>query len=176
MVSDMLFLAKADHGLALPRPERIVLADEVQALFDFYEALAEEKSLRLVLEGQAEVEGDRLMVRRAVSNLLSNALRHATPGTAVRVTLDGAGQEIVLGVHNEGPGIDPRDLTRLFDRFYRVDKSRAHSESEGTGLGLAITQAVMRAHGGRAVARSEGGHTALSLHFPRGPSSGKPLT
>jgi two-component system heavy metal sensor histidine kinase CusS len=175
MVSDMLFLAKADHGLALPRPERIVLADEVQALFDFYEALAEEKSLRLVLEGQAEVEGDRLMVRRAVSNLLSNALRHATPGTAVRVTLGGAGEEAVLCVHNEGPGIDPRDLTRLFDRFYRVDKSRAHSESEGTGLGLAITQAVMRAHGGRAVARSEGGHTALSLHFPRGPSPGKPL-
>lgn len=176
MVSDMLFLAKADHGLALPRPERIVLAEEVQALFDFYEALAEEKGLRLVLEGQAEVVGDRLMVRRAVSNLLSNALRHATPGTAVRVSLNGAGEEIVLGVHNEGAGIEPQDLPRLFDRFYRVDKSRTHVEAEGTGLGLAITLAVMRAHAGRAVARSQGGQTTLSLHFPRGPAPGRPLT
>jgi two-component system, OmpR family, heavy metal sensor histidine kinase CusS len=176
MVSDMLFLAKADHGLALPRPERIVLADEVQALFDFYEALAEEKGLRLVLEGQAEVVGDRLMVRRAVSNLLSNALRHATPGTAVRVSLNEAGEETVLSVHNEGPGIDPRDLPRLFDRFYRVDKSRTHAEAEGTGLGLAITQAVMRAHAGRAVARSEDGQTTLSLLFPRGAAPRKPIT
>lgn len=166
MVSDMLFLAKADHGLALPRPERIVLSDEVRALFDFYEALAEEKGLRLALEGQAEVVGDRLMVRRAVSNLLSNALRHATPGTAVRVTLGGAGEETVLSVHNEGPGIDPRDLPRLFDRFYRVDKSRTHADTEGTGLGLAITQAIMRAHAGRAVAHSRDGQTTLSLHFP----------
>ncbi len=176
MVSDMLFLAKADHGLALPRPERIVLSDEVQALFDFYEALAEERGLRLVLEGQAQVVGDRLMVRRAVSNLLSNALRHATPGTAVRVTLGEAGEETVLGVHNEGPGIDPRELPRLFDRFYRVDKSRAHAETEGTGLGLAITQAVMRAHAGRAVVRSQDGQTTLSLHFPRGPAPGRPIT
>ncbi|GIX25459.1 MULTISPECIES: heavy metal sensor histidine kinase [Caldimonas] len=170
MVSDMLFLAQADHGLALPRPERIVLAEEVKALFDFYEALAEDKGLRLEAAGQAEVWGDRLMVRRAISNLLSNALRHARPGTPVRVSLEERDAQCVLTVHNEGPDIDPQDLPRLFDRFFRADRSRRHGVSEGAGLGLAITQAVMRAHGGYASARSGQGQTAMSLHFPRAAS------
>lgn len=167
MVSDMLFLAQADHGLALPRPERIVLAEEVRALFDFYDALAEDKGLRLVVDGACEVMGDRLMVRRAISNLLSNALRHAWPGTTVRVTLQARATEHVLTVCNEGPDIEAQDLPRLFDRFFRVDRSRRHGHSEGTGLGLAITQAVMRSHGGYASAWSGQGHTEMSLHFPR---------
>lgn len=167
MASDMLFLAQADHGLALPRPERIVLAEEVRALFDFYEALAEDKGLHLVVDGACEVMGDRLMVRRAISNLLSNALRHAWPGTTVRVTLEARATEHVLTVRNQGPDIEAQDLPRLFDRFFRVDRSRRHGHSEGTGLGLAITQAVMRSHGGHASARSGQGHTEMSLHFPR---------
>lgn len=167
MASDMLFLAQADHGLALPRPERIVLAEEVRALFDFYEALAEDKGLHLVVDGACEVMGDRLMVRRAISNLLSNALRHAWPGTTVRVTLEARATEHVLTVRNQGPDIEAQDLPRLFDRFFRVDRSRRHGHSEGTGLGLAITQAVMRSHGGHASARSGQGHTEMSLHFPQ---------
>lgn len=167
MVSDMLFLAQADHGLALPRPERIVLAEEVRALFDFYEALAEDKGLHLAVDGACEVMGDRLMVRRAISNLLSNALRHAWPGTTVRVTLQARATEHVLTVSNEGPDIEAQDLPRLFDRFFRVDRSRRQGHSEGTGLGLAITQAVMRSHGGYASARSGQGRTEMSLHFPR---------
>ncbi|MFN3415616.1 MAG: heavy metal sensor histidine kinase [Caldimonas sp.] len=176
MVSDMLFLAQADHGLALPRPERIVLAEEVRALFDFYEALAEDKGLQLLVEGDGEIVGDRLMVRRAISNLLSNALRHAWPGTAVRVTLEERPTDCVLTVHNQGPDIEAQDLPRLFDRFFRVDRSRRHGQSEGTGLGLAITQAVMRSHGGHASARSGQGHTAMSLHFPRSQPPREALT
>lgn len=90
MVADMLFLAKADHGLILPSTERIAVHDEAQALFDFYEALAEEKQVRLQLIGTAEITGDRLMLRRALSNLLSNAIRYTPPGELVVVDIQGA--------------------------------------------------------------------------------------
>ncbi len=80
MVSDMLYLAKMEHGITLPSEEAISVADEVQALFDFYEALAEDKGVSLQLRGQAKIAGDRLMLRRALSNLLSNALRYTPQG------------------------------------------------------------------------------------------------
>jgi two-component system heavy metal sensor histidine kinase CusS len=87
MVSDMLFLAQAENGV-LPRSlEAVNLADEARALIDFYEALAEEKEVRIVLAGEASVTGDRLMIRRALSNLLSNALRHSRSGSLVEISI-----------------------------------------------------------------------------------------
>jgi two-component system heavy metal sensor histidine kinase CusS len=76
MISDMLFLAKSENGLIVPGQESFDLADEVTALFDFYGALAEENGVTLRLEGSGLVTGDRLMLRRAIGNLLSNALRY----------------------------------------------------------------------------------------------------
>lgn len=166
MVSDMLFLAKTEHGLELPHREDIALADEVKALFDFYEALAEEKQIRLTTEGQARVVGDRLMVRRAISNLLSNAIRHSTAQARVHVSLSERDGHVVLCVENTGPTIGAQDLPRIFDRFYRVDKSRTHPESEGTGLGLSITRAIMEAHGGSAAVVCAAPTTQFFLSFP----------
>lgn len=85
MISDMLFLAKADHGLMLPSSETIELKQEIEGLLDFYDALAEERQVTLTVEGQGRITGDRLMLRRAISNLLSNALRH-TPSDG-RITV-----------------------------------------------------------------------------------------
>jgi len=117
MVADMLFLAKAEHGLMLPSKERIALDDEVRALFDFYDALADEKGIALQLSGQASVLGDRLMLRRAISNLLSNALRHASTHSTVSVTLGLGDNAVRLNVRNQGAAIAPDILPRLFDRF-----------------------------------------------------------
>ena len=83
MISDMLLLAKADNGLVVPHRELVDVATEVSALFDYYDAVAEEKGLRLSLQGQAQVSADRLMLRRALSNLLSNAVRHASANTTL---------------------------------------------------------------------------------------------
>lgn len=166
MVSDMLLLAKTEHGLALPSREAIVVATEVQALFDFYEALASEKGIRLELIGNGTVSGDRLMLRRALSNLLSNALRHADPQTAVTIQIETLDQTTEVRVINHGASISPEMLPRLFDRFFRVDKSRAHPESDGAGLGLAITRAIMEAHGGGIMVSSKSGETYFSLRFP----------
>jgi two-component system, OmpR family, heavy metal sensor histidine kinase CusS len=167
MVSDMLFLAKTENGIELPHRESISLHQETQALFDFYEAVAEEKHIRLLVTGEAPVMGDRLMIRRAIGNLLSNALRHSPAHAAVHATIATSGDVTSLCLSNSGPRIPPEALPRLFDRFFRVDKSRSHPQSDGTGLGLSITQAIMAAHGGSVSATSEDGTTSFCLVFPR---------
>ncbi len=166
MVSDMLFLAKTEHGLALPHPEAIALETEVTALADFYEALAADKSLQLVTEGAAQMEGDRLMVRRALSNLLSNAIRHSPEHGQVRIAIRSTPQGAEVSVSNQGEAIAPDVLPRLFDRFYRADAARRHPASDGAGLGLAITRAIMQAHGGTVSASSEHGINRFTLVFP----------
>ena len=166
MVSDMLLLAKTDHGLALPHREPVALHQAAQALFDYFDVVAEEKGVSLVLEGQATTQGDRLMLQRAISNLLSNAIRHAPEHSRVRVLVSNTHGEASLCVDNAGPPIAPEHLPRLFDRFYRVDKSRAHLNTEGTGLGLAITRAIMDAHGGTVTVTSTAEHTRFCLRFP----------
>lgn len=164
-VSDMLLLAKTENGIDLPHRERIRLEEEVQALFDFYEAVAAEKHIGLALHGRGEMDGDRLMLRRAISNLLSNALRHAHAGSVVAIGLSSGTGSVRLEVVNQGPTIAPEDLPRLFDRFYRADRSRAHPAAEGAGLGLAITQAIVESHGGRISVRSAAGETCFTLEF-----------
>jgi two-component system, OmpR family, heavy metal sensor histidine kinase CusS len=165
MVSDMLFLTKTEHGIELPHREVILLDCEVLALFDFYDAVADEKHIRLKLTGEAQITGDRLMVRRAVSNLLSNALRHSVDDSEVLVSIKERADETTLCITNTGMTIAPEVLPRLFDRFFRVDQSRGHRESEGTGLGLSITQAIMTAHKGSVSVTSAHGSTRFCLMF-----------
>jgi two-component system heavy metal sensor histidine kinase CusS len=167
MVSDMLLLAKAEHGLLLPSVEDIVLQAEVSALLDFYEALAEEKSVTVRCSGEGRVLGDRLMLRRAISNLLSNALKYTPAKGQVDIAIESTPAHVVLRVSNTGEAIAAEHLPRLFDRFYRADKSRTHAESDGAGLGLAITRAIVEAHGGKVAVQSADGKTDFSLEFRR---------
>lgn len=167
MVADMLFLAKTENGIDLPHREHMALHREAQALLDFYEAVAEERHIRLTLTGEAELEGDRLMIRRAISNLLSNALRHALEGSEVGVQLTQTDAGVRLDVVNTGATIAADDIPRLFDRFYRADRSRAHPASEGAGLGLAITKAIVESHGGQITVQSADGRTCFTLNWPR---------
>lgn len=166
MVSDMLFLAKTERGVDLPGKECFPAVLEVQALLEFYEAVADEKHIKLRVDGAGDIHGDRLMFRRAVSNLLSNALRHAPEGGDVRVVISGSPQFTEVKVENTGEDIDPQVLPRLFDRFFRADPARLHAMSNGAGLGLSITKAIAEAHGGTARVRSEHGKTSFILMFP----------
>jgi len=166
MIGDMLFLAKADNGLIVPRQEKVNLDVEARGLFAFYDALAEEKGVGLVLEGAGTVLGDRLMIRRALSNLLSNALRFALRGNSVRVSIDRLDSgETRLAIENPGDDIPPEHLQRLFDRFYRVDASRQKA-SDGTGLGLPITKSIVEAHQGTIMASSANGAIRFEIRFP----------
>jgi two-component system heavy metal sensor histidine kinase CusS len=168
MVSDMLYLAKMEHGITLPSTEDIDVADEVRAIFDFYDALAEDKAVRMSLRGEGRIVGDRLMLRRALSNLLSNALRYTPPHGTITVDIEGSPTRVALSVENEGPEIHPDLLPALFDRFFRGDKSRMRPESDSVGLGLSITRAIMQAHGGTIAVHSAGGKTRFTLDFPTG--------
>src|SRR5574337_993211 len=137
MVSDMLFLAQADKG-RLPRAmETVALAEEARALADFYEALADEQGVALTVSGEASVKGDRLMLRRAVSNLLSNALRHTPRGGRVAIKIAHDSDDATLAVTNPGEPIPAEELPRIFERFHRAGTDRRR-QGEGAGLGLAI--------------------------------------
>ena len=166
MIGDMLFLARSDHGLMIPQRAAVDLRAEVLALYEFYDALVESRQVRLEVTGSATVDGDRLMIRRALGNLLSNAIRHARTGSVVTTELsEGPGDRVLIALTNIGDPIAEEHLPRLFDRFYRVDPARSRA-SEGAGLGLAITKSIVEAHGGTIVATSTGGTTRFAVELP----------
>lgn len=170
MISDMLLLAKAEAGQMADwiaeHGEPVPLEQEVSELFEFYDALAEEKGIRLEQHGQCTVWGDRLMLRRALSNLLSNALRHTPPQGVVRVGISSTEGACHLVVENTGTPIPEHHRARLFERFYRADPSRQHACGEGTGLGLAIAQAIVRAHKGEIGLESGAQSTCFTVQLP----------
>lgn len=166
MTSDMLFLAKADNGLITTRTEIVDLAAEVERLFAFYEALADEHRIHLALTGTGTARADRDMLRRAISNLLSNAIRHTPRDGTIRVAISEVPPaQAALSIENPGLPIAPEHLPRLFDRFYRVDASRRKA-GEGAGLGLAIAKSIIDAHGGTISASSDEGIFRLAFTVP----------
>ena len=166
LVNDMLYLAKADHGLLTPRREPLDLAHEVEALLEFYALLAEESQIQLTHEGSGQLAGDRSMLRRALSNLLDNALRYTPAGGEIKVRMVPAADRLRITVENSGPGIPAALLPSLFDRFYRADPARREGSSEHAGLGLAITQSIIRAHGGQITCESQAGMTRFVIELP----------
>jgi two-component system heavy metal sensor histidine kinase CusS len=169
MIGDMLFLARADHGLVRPDAGALDLATQVQDLFDYFDAWAEERGVSLVLTGSACAQADPLMLRRALSNLLSNAIRHTDSGQQVRVRLQDDGRHARILVENPGAPIPPEQAARLFERFYRGDAARGRRDEaagSGTGLGLAIVKSIVEAHGGVAEASSRAGWTRFTVTLP----------
>jgi two-component system heavy metal sensor histidine kinase CusS len=165
MVSDMLFLAKADNAPQMVTLESVDVAREVRDLFEFYEALAAERAVGLRLEGTVTVDVDRSMLRRALNNLLSNAIRYTSAGGTVLVSLEASGHKAMIHVTNPGTPIPETVRPRLFERFYRADAARSR-DTEGAGLGLAIVKAIAQAHGGGVSITSSHDSNTFSIWFP----------
>jgi heavy metal sensor kinase len=149
LVDSLLTISRADAGslqLELVQVPVMQLAREAAALF---EVLVEEKALTLVLTGDesATVRGDRLFLRQALMNVLHNAVKYSPVGGEIRIRVQRIADEVAVEIEDHGPGVPPEDRTRVFDRFYRVDRARWR-ESGGAGLGLAITKWVVEAHRG----------------------------
>ncbi|HXM46123.1 MAG TPA: ATP-binding protein [Bryobacteraceae bacterium] len=150
LVDSLLTISRADAGRIQLHPTvfpAMGLAREAAGLF---EILAEEKGLRIAIEGDEGVSltGDRMFLRQALVNIIHNAVKYSPPGGLVSVSvLDAPAGSIRLEVADTGPGIAPEHFARIFDRFYRVDESRSR-EFGGAGLGLSIAQWAVRAHGG----------------------------
>lgn len=166
MVENMLFLARADNAQVVLRKIPLSSDVELKRIAEYFEGMAEEAGIALDVDARGDLIADAVLFRRAVSNLLVNAIRHTAPGQ--RITIRGyprTGDEFVVEVGNPGDGIPPEHLPRLFDRFYRADTSRSESQSS-SGLGLAIVKSIMALHSGSVEVESiPNGITTFRLIF-----------
>jgi two-component system heavy metal sensor histidine kinase CusS len=167
MINEMLFLARAENPQQQLGRERFDARRELEAVKDFFEALSEARGVTVTCEGEAEAIADPLLFRRAVSNLLSNALRHTPNGGRIVLSLardrDGA---LLVEVEDSGCGIHPEHLPRVCERPYSV-ASRAGHGREQSGLGLSIVKSIVELHGGSiAIESGLDRGTSVLLRFP----------
>lgn len=170
LVEDLLLLARLDEGRP---PTRAAVRLDLIAHDAVRDARAVEPG-RPITDDLAEttVQGDEDQLRQVVSNLLANARRHTPAGTPVTVRVSGSSSRARLEVSDAGPGLDPEQRKRVFDRFWRADASRSRTDG-GAGLGLSIVQAVVQAHGGEvSVGSSPAGGASFVVELPTGDSTG----
>ena len=158
LVEDLLLLARLDQGRPLER-DQVDLSRLVSAAVDDLRAAAPERPIAYESNGAVVVTGDEYRIRQVVANLLENARTHTPPTTPVSVRVGESGDDAVIEIADQGPGMSADDAARAFERFYRADPSRAR-ESGGSGLGLAIVAAITEAHGGHAEVQTAPGEGA----------------
>ncbi|CAG2150496.1 Sensor protein CzcS [Cupriavidus campinensis] len=173
MIENMLFLARADNAQVALGACELDARAELDKVAEYFEAVAADRDVTVAVSGAATVTADRTLLRRAIINLLDNALRHAPAGSTVRVAV-GRGRPgfTDIRVANAGPAIAPESLPHLFGRFYRADPSRRNSATS-TGLGLAIVDTIMRLHGGSVTVRSDAVQTEFEIDFPDALTGGR---
>ncbi|UVL96888.1 heavy metal sensor histidine kinase [Pseudomonas siliginis] len=166
IVESILFLARADEAQAVVERQQLSLHDESQRIAEYFEGLAEERRMSFQITGDGIVLADPLLLRRALSNLVANAVRYAYEGTEILIRVLETHGGARIEVENQGPVLGDETLGKLFDRFYRGDASR-HQNSDSYGLGLAIVVAIMQLHGGHVgVEQPRAGTIRFSLSFP----------
>lgn len=167
MIDALLFLARADRGQGRLERTELDARSEVENVLEFHRGDAEENGVTLACEGNARLFGNSILFQRAISNLLSNAVRYTPRAGRVVVTIATTDNgSVSICVSDTGCGIAPEHVPHLFDRFYRADPSRTH-RTGGFGLGLALVHSIVSLHGGVARIRSEvGTGTQVTLDFP----------
>lgn len=173
MLENMLFLARAENAQISLARDAISLDHELKRIAEYFSGITEERQLCILAKGKGTLIADPVLLRRAISNLVMNAIQHSTRGG--KIILRGVEQNdgrIVISVTNSGVGIQREHLPRIFDRFYRVDSARSGSRAS-SGLGLAIVKSIASLHGGDVHAESaQGGLTTFYLVLPKGPGDG----
>ncbi len=165
LVEDLLLLARLDQEQPLEWSEVDLAALARDAAADL-RAVDPDRPVTVDAEQPVVVRGDERRLRQVVANLVSNARSHTPDGTPIHISARAeSAHESVLIVADEGPGIDPRIRDRVFDRFYRGDKSRKVGTG-GSGLGLSIVASVVAAHGGNVEVGDTGRGAAISVHLP----------
>lgn len=170
LVEDLLLLARLDEGQELVYGSVDLTQLALEAVGDARPAGLDHTWLLDVGETPVVVAGDAGRLHQVVANLLANARTHTPAGTAVEVRVRQDGDDAVLEVHDDGPGVDPSIAAELFERFARADRSRARNTG-GTGLGLSIARAIIEAHHGSIRVRSEPGDTTFEVRLPARPAA-----
>lgn len=165
LIADLLDLARLDTGRMTIRVARVPVPALFARVLDRHRQAAERHDVTLESAPlEVDVSGDAGRLEQALSNLVSNALRFTPPGGQVRITADIDGHDLLMSVHDSGPGLSSEQQARVFERFYKADASRS---TEGTGLGLSIVRAIVAAHGGTVSVRSvEGQGSTFTLRLP----------
>jgi two-component system heavy metal sensor histidine kinase CusS len=169
LIDSLLFVARAERAEGPMTREPVSLAEELGRIGELYGAAAAEAGLALSVSAADDVvvEGDRVLLQRAIGNLVENAIHWTPSGGRVTLTASAAGELARIEVSDTGPGIPPEHLPRVFDRLYRADPARS-AHPQGAGLGLAIVRSVARLHGGAAAIESRPGQgTSVVLTLPR---------
>lgn len=167
IVNVTLDITEAESGATPLERIELDLAEVVGAAVDLFQTVAEDRGIGLTadLPTYCPISGDRYRLQRVVANLLDNALKYTEEGGAVRVTLTDEGRWVRLAVADNGRGISPQEVSRIFERFYRCDRSRAQP---GNGLGLSLALAFVRIHGGDIGVESEPGRgSVFTVTLPR---------
>ncbi|HEV8207759.1 MAG TPA: ATP-binding protein [Acidimicrobiia bacterium] len=170
LIEDLLLLTRLDEGRPLERQpvELVGLAGEAA---EAAQTISGDWPLSIEADEPVEVTGDRMRLREILDNLLANVRTHTPPGTRTTLRVRQEGDEALLEVADEGPGLDAEDAARVFERFYRADPSRARDRG-GTGLGLAVVAALVEAHGGRVeVDATPGAGATFRVRLPVSPVS-----
>ncbi len=156
MVEELLLLSKAEHGELRLNISTVLLHSLLEISFDNAMALARGRGVDITIHGKEEVsvQGDKMRLARVLLNLVDNAVKYTPKGGRVILSLAKKGDEAYISIRDTGIGISKEDQEKIFERFYRVDKSRSR-EIGGTGLGLAICKRIIEAHGGRISVDSE---------------------
>jgi two-component system heavy metal sensor histidine kinase CusS len=164
MIDNLLFLARSETADAPIQCSLFDAGAAVAKIADFFETALQEQDIKISCLGECEVYAEPILFRRAVSNLVSNAVRVTAPGGTVSISIVTGESASKIAVTDSGRGIPSEHLSRVFDRFYRVDASR---NSKGNGLGLALVRSIMQIHKGEASIVSEVGRgTTVTLTFP----------
>ncbi|WTX00668.1 HAMP domain-containing histidine kinase [Streptomycetaceae bacterium NBC_01309] len=169
LLDDLLLLARLDAAEAEAplRAEDADLADLVRQAADAFRAGHADHPLTVTVEpDRVPLRVDPLRLRQVLDNLLANAALHTSSGTPVAITVSTTPLSAFVRITDQGPGIPPDDQTRIFDRFYRVDRARSR-ERGGSGLGLAVAWSLVRAHSGTISVKSRPGETTFTVAVPR---------
>jgi two-component system heavy metal sensor histidine kinase CusS len=168
MIDGLLFLARAENPETRIERVQLDVRKELEAVREFHDAVAQEQEVEVTCEGQASLSADPILFRRAISNLISNALQYTPRGGKILLSArQPDDQSIEVRVSDTGSGIASEHLSKIFDRFYRADPARSQYP-QGTGLGLSIVKSIMDLHGGTVAIQSKAYKgTTVILRFPR---------
>jgi signal transduction histidine kinase len=168
LISSYLDVLRLDAGAKAVSHSRVDLTDIVRQVFDILQPLASAAAMRLILESSdgATVTGDSALISGAVLNLVSNAIKYGQPGGDIRVRCFRDNEEVIISVHNLGKPVDPGEMARLFDPYFRA--SNAEKSKTGWGLGLAFVKRIAEKHGGSVCAESQESGTRFEIHLPSG--------
>src|SRR5437773_10399625 len=167
IVDNLLFVARVDAAREPIERTRFDARAAVEKIATFYQTIAEDHHVAISCSGEGQIYADPALFERAVGNLVDNALRFTPKNGSIQIALAEHAADFEVAVRDNGCGIGPEHLPRVFDRFYRAESSRG---SDGAGLGLALVKSIVELHGGSARIQSEVGRgTTVTLIFPKPP-------